>query len=180
MHIRAARVPCAAVIALLIAGAPAFGQQPAPPREPASDSVRALVEEAQQIQYRLARIQEKALERNPDLRAEGDSVQSSIDAAMREADPRLGEKLRRLDDLRSKFVEARRANDMEEARSLLREAQEIQKRVARTHGEVVKRKEIARRMEAFERRMLAAMNDVDPETDRLIARLDEIGSELDS
>ncbi|MFW6201222.1 MAG: hypothetical protein ACOC8B_01470, partial [Gemmatimonadota bacterium] len=101
------------------------------------------------------------------------------EAAMREEDPGLERRLERLQEIRRDFVQAREAEDLERARSLLLEARRIQRRVAATRAEVVEREPLASTMRAFEERMLAAMRRVDPETDALMARLDEIGRELD-
>ncbi|MFW6079917.1 MAG: hypothetical protein ACODAE_09860 [Gemmatimonadota bacterium] len=181
MDKRKAVAHAAVVVAVAIAG-PANAQRPAPPDPDAgsSDSVRALVEEARQIQRRLAGIQEEALEENAALKQEGDSVQASIEAAMREEDPGLERRLERLREIRRDFVRAREAEDIERARSLLLEARRIHRRVATTRAEVVEREPLASAMRAFEERMVAAMRRVDPETDALMARLDEIGREIDA
>ena len=177
MNIRPARIAAVTAAATLLMGVPVSAQQPAPrPRVP--DSVRALVQEAQQIQRRLAEIQQTALEQNPELEEQGKAVDESIKAAMRDVDPKIDQRIERLNQVKSEFAEARSANDTAKARSLLREAQQIQKRIAATRSEVVQREAIEEEMTAFREDMLAAMRKVDPKTDDLIARLEEITNRL--
>lgn len=144
-------------------------QRPALP-----DSVQRLLAEFQQVQQRLGAIQEKALEANPVLAERQDSVRDVVESVMVEMNPALEARIDRLDEIEDSATVAREASDTARVMELLGEARQIQSNLQQSQTRAMQRDSVAREVQGFRERLLTAMREVDPETDRLLKRLREV------
>lgn len=167
-----------AAVLTLFAAAPALAQQPAQPQM--SDSAQALMMEMQQVQQKLAQIQQKALEQSPALQQQRESLKQTVEDAMREDNPQIDQKLDRMQELRSDLQAAQQAEDGQQVQQLMTEARQIQQEVQQAQAQAMEREDIAEELDAFQDRMIEEMKKVDPETEQLLARMEELAAALQS
>ncbi len=152
-------------------------QEPTPvPPQPAGET-QSLIAEIQQIQARLASVQEQALQ-DSDIRAEQKALGVEVRSAMEQIDPTVGEQITRMEQLAAEAEAAQAAGDQARILQLTGEAQEIQQRLAEAQVQAMQRPELAARVEAFQARLQGRMIEIEPEAEALIRRFGELQRRL--
>lgn len=171
------------VLALALAGAGVAGAQQATERPQAmaetpqvDAEARALIADLQQLQQRLIGLQQQALETNPELQEQAEQYRDELLAAMREEGFDPIQSLNHI-ELIQQQLRNKELNEQERV-GLLTEAQEAQEQVELAEAAALEQEEVAAAREEFMDAMLAAMRDIEPQTDELIERLDEKTSQL--
>jgi uncharacterized phage infection (PIP) family protein YhgE len=158
---------------------PAPQAQQAPAMSPAlQDTLRTLLVEAQQIQQRLANLQQQAIEANDALSAERDSIEQQIEATVVATDSQAAGRIARLKELEVQFDSARAAQDTAKLQSVVAEAQTLNQQVQQARMAAMQQDSIANRIDAFREKLLAGMRKIEPRTDSLIARVEAIAARL--
>lgn len=129
--------------------------------------------EAQQIQARLQEIQARALQ-DPALQAAQDSVGTEITATMERVDPTFKAQAERATALRAEVAAAQQAGDNAKLNQLAAEAEQLQQGFASARQRAMQDPQLAERIQAFQQRIVARMVEVEPETQTLLARLQEL------
>ncbi len=157
--------------------APAPQAEPAPAMSPAlQDTLRTLLVEAQQIQQRLAELQQQAITANQELSAERDSIETEIEASVVATDSQAAGRLARLKELETQFDSARAAQDTAKLQSVVMEAQALNQQVQQARLAAMQQDSIAARIGAFREKLLDGMRKIEPRTDSLIARVEAIAA----
>jgi hypothetical protein len=171
------------VLALALAGAGVVGaQQTAEPPPAAAEmpqqeaAARALIADLQQLQQRLINLQQQALENSPELQDQAEDYRNELLAAMRQEGFDPMQSLSHI-ELIQQQLESSDLNEQERL-GLLAEAQEEQEQLELAEQAALEQEEVAAAREAFMDAMLAAMRDVEPQTDELIEQLDEKTAQL--
>jgi hypothetical protein len=159
----------------LAAAAPAFGQQ-----QPADEDTQQILAELQQIRQQLERIEVQALESDEALQQRQEEVQDLVIETMLEIDPDMEAKFERMESLQAEFQAAQEAEDMERIQALMAEAQELQQGFMEAQARAMERPNVVRAIEGFRDDLIAKMHEVEPETERLIARAEELAAKLQS
>lgn len=135
----------------------------------------ALMGEAQELQQQLAPIQEEAMQ-DEALAAQLQELQERVQAAMRDENPEL---LERMDELEADFMAAQESGDQERVQEVGMEAQTVQSELQALQSAVLEDPELSASVQAFEDAQRERMIEIDPEAGELIDRLDEIFEELE-
>lgn len=134
----------------------------------------ALMGEAQELQQQLAPIQEEAMQ-DEALAAQLQDLQERVQAAMRDENPEL---LERMDELEADFMAAQESGDQERVQEVGMEAQAVQGELQALQSAVLEDPELSASVQAFEDAQRERMIEIDPEAGELIDRLDEIFEQL--
>jgi len=129
--------------------------------------------EAQQIQSRLQEIQARALQ-DPALVAAQDSIGTELVATMERVDPSYKAQAERAETLKSEVAAAQEAKDNAKLNQLAAEATQLQQGLAAARERAMQDPQMAARIKAFQERIVAKMVEVDPETQTLLGRLQEM------
>jgi hypothetical protein len=138
-------------------------QQELPPQ------VQGWLIEMQQIETRLAPIQEEALD-DPQIQQQQEAVVQAVRTAMIEADPSMAQIIDRMEALIVEARAAQEAGDQERIIAVAAEAEEIQPAFARAQAEALEQPEVASRLDRFQENLHARMAQIDPEAPTLLAR----------
>lgn len=178
----------AAIALTLVAVVPARAQDsaqvepaPVPPQSAAQavpDTVRQLIMELRQAQRELTAIRRKAFEQNPELRQRRQALQEEIRAAMIEINPEIEQTLQRMEELKKQFKKARKNRNMAKLQSLLGEARKLQRKVQKAQAKALRREAVSKDIQTFEDRVMVAMKKVDPQTQTLLERVNELMEKL--
>jgi hypothetical protein len=163
----------ATLIALALANA-ALAQmgQPRGAQQPG-----ALEQEFLQLQGRLQRAQQKAMENNPALQEQADAMEDLVTEKMREAGYDPGAIMETLLAAQGQ-VQDERLSDAQRREILeSREVREAQQQLQEAQQVVMQDPEVVEAQRSFEEDMMDAMRREEPETDRMIERLQEIQRE---
>ncbi len=159
----------------LVIPATLIAQEPVPQQQPELDpELEALVTEMQEIQQRLAPIQQQAMQ-DPELMAQYQQVQEQVEGAMREEDPTL---FTRVEELQEGMQAAQEAGDEEQLQTLAMQAQGIQQEIQTVQEAAISRPDVRQSVEAFEGASRAKMVEIDPEADTLLERAEELQVKL--
>lgn len=168
--LRVALVAAAAVVpAHLSAQQPGT---PAPAQAPAPTAANPQAE-IQQIQTRLHDLQTRVLA-EPAFRAAQDSVGNALTATMERVDPNYKAAAARAITLKQDVAAATAAKDNAKLNQLAAEAGQLQQTFASARERAMQDPEMQGRIKAFQQRIVARMNEVDPQTQQLLARLQEL------
>jgi hypothetical protein len=160
-------VALAAVVAVPSAGwAQQESGQPSP-------EVQQLLVERQQLQIRLAEIQDEALE-DEALQGQQDAVSNAVRNAMIEADPSMAQKLDRLEAMMQEARAAQASGDMERITALTAEAQTLQPEIRQAQAAALARPEIEEQVDAFQLALRTRMSEIDAEAPALMERLEAV------
>lgn len=170
----------AALVAALMVPAALAAQTPRPvsaraaaPQGANAANARAWMAELRQIQERLQAAHNRVMQ-DPQLRQAQESLFHEVKVAMQRADPGLDALARRVDSMQAEAAAAVQRGDRARVQQLNTELVPIQQRFMRAQQAVMRQPAIQQRAAALEQRLHARMLQVEPETDRLLAR----GSEL--
>jgi hypothetical protein len=160
-------VALAAVVAVPSAGwAQQESGQPSP-------EVQQLLVERQELQVRLAEIQDEALE-DEALQDQQDAVSAAVRNAMIESDPSMEQKLGRLEAMMQEARAAQVAGDTERISALTAEAQTLQPEIRRAQAAALALPEIEEQVEAFQLALRTRMSQIDAEAPALMERLEAV------
>lgn len=128
-----------------------------------------LMTELQSIQAELESIRQQAMQ-SPALQAERDSLASQLETEMEELDPETAQMRERQQEIVTEAEAARAAGEEETVQELAVENREIQASLQETQQAAMEAPAMSAALDSFRQGMIAAMNDVDPRTDSLVAR----------
>lgn len=149
---------------------------PAQPEVP--DTVRVLYGEIQELQQRLESIQMEAFEQHPALDTQRQEVEQFVTDAMVGADPDVEEQMERLPRLQQELVAAQQAQDTAKLREVVMEGRQIQGELTRIRDATMQQEDVQERVNAFRESLLVAMREVDPATDQVVGRIEEMARKL--
>jgi predicted membrane-bound mannosyltransferase len=149
----------------------------AAPQSAAAASARGWITELQQIQSRLQAAHNRVMQ-DPQVREAQESLFRDVKTAMQRADPGLDALARRVESMQAEAAAAVQRGDRARVQQLNAELVPIQQRFMRAQQTVMRQPGIAQRSTALEQRMHARMLQVEPETDRLLARGRELQGRL--
>jgi chromosome segregation ATPase len=152
----------------------AGGSTPAPEQDnPFDDPQTTLVSEYQQIQRRLGEIQRQAMQ-DSTLMASYKVLQDQIEAEMHNIDPDLTDKRDKLASLQEDMSQARQSGDQEAMLRINEEGSALQEELEELEMGVIDGEALSEEVQAFRDEIEAKMQEIDPETEQLIARAREI------
>ena len=125
--------------------------------------------ELQQIQARIAGIQQRAMQD-----AEVQAAAAAINAAMEAADPEYKTLAARAVSIRADVEAARAAADNAKLNALAAEAQTLQASVAAARGRANANADVQAKTTAYRTVLFKKMNEIDAETQKLVTRLGEL------
>lgn len=142
-----------------------------------SPEVREWIEEIQQIQARLAPVQDQAMQ-DPGLQQERQQVADAVKQAMITADPGIAQRMARLEAIVGEAQKAQETGDGERLAALVAEARGIQEPLARAQAAALDRPEIEARVTAFRGRLRARMVQIEPSSEALLNRLEALDRQV--
>jgi hypothetical protein len=160
--------PSLLALALLAAPAALVAQE-----APAETTQQPAQTEQQQIQARLQQIQARALQ-DPALQAAQDSIGDQLTATMERVDPTFKAQAARAEALKAEVAAAQQAGDNAKLNQLAAEAGQLQQGFATARERALQDPQMAERIQGFQQRIVAKMAELDPETQTLLARLQEL------
>jgi hypothetical protein len=161
------------LFALALAAAPAaLAAQQTPAAPPAQPQAPAQTE-MQQIQARLQQIQARALQ-DAGLKAAQDSIGTEMTATMERVDPTYRAQAARAEALKAEVTAAQAAKDNAKLNQLAAEATQLQQGFASARQRAMQDAAMAARIKSFQERIVAKMAELEPETQTLLARLQEL------
>jgi hypothetical protein len=146
--------------------------------QPAPDSVQAMVAEYQEKARRYTDIYNQAFAANSQLQTREAEINEMIMAALIATHPQAEEQMARLDAIETEAFSAQQAQDMVKLGELITEANNLQSGLRAAQEIVLQRDDVKTRIESFEADLLVAMVAIDPETNSLRTRLDELSAVL--
>lgn len=174
---RTTMAPLAASAMLLVpAGLAAQQEQMPPPDFP--PEVQEWIQEIEQIQTRLAPIQQEALQ-DEEIQAQQQTLGAEVEEAMEAIDPEIAVLGDRMEELSVEAQAAQEAGEMEELQGLAQEANQIQQRVQMVQAQALEQPELAAKVEAFQENLQAKMIETDPEAEELLERFEELASRIE-
>jgi hypothetical protein len=167
------RIALAAFAALALPVAASAQQaQPAAPA-PAPAPAAPAQDETARIQQRLQEIQQRAMA-DPALQAEAQAFSRDVLAAMGRIDPTVPQKTARASALRQEVAAAQQAGDNARLNQLAQEAQQLQAFFSSMRERAMADSQVVVKQQAFKERVIEVMKRVDPQTETLLARLQEL------
>jgi hypothetical protein len=137
----------------------------------------ALEQEFLQLQQRLAQAQQKAIENNPGLQDKAGEMEDLVTEKMRAAGYDPGGIMETLLVAQGKLQDERLTEAERRAVLESREVREAQQQLQQAQEAVMKDPEVIAAQKTLEDEMMAAMRKEEPETDRIIERLEAIQRE---
>lgn len=169
-HLRVALVAAAVIVPAHLSAQQTGTPAPAPVQAPAATDPQA---EIQQIQTRLRDLQVRVLA-EPVFKAAQDSVGDALTATMERLDPNYKAAAARTITLKQDVAAAQAARDNAKLTQLATEAGQLQQTFATDRERAMQDPEMQTRIKAFQQRILTRMNEIDPQTQQLLARLQEL------
>ena len=174
MTIRLTRAAAMAAALTLPAALQAQGARPVDARATipgalAETSARAMFVELQQIQARLQAAHNRVMQ-DAGVRGQQEAFMRDVKAAMLRVDPGLDALATRVEGMRGQAEAAQRGGDRQTLQRLNGELVTIQQRFARAQQQVMRQPAMTHRAQQLEQTLHARMLQVEPETDRLLAR----------
>lgn len=149
------------------------------PADSARESVINWYGELQSISSHLQRVHDRALQ-DASLARARDQLMVAVQRAMDAADPDLPRLAARVDRMPAEVAAARRRGESDRIAALERELAQIQARFMRVRTAVLRQPEIARQAHAYEERLRQRMIALEPLTENLLSRSDELQRLLQS
>ena len=172
----------ATILALSLA-VPAFAQQPGgapmmsggqggPPPE-----VQQKLMQYQTLRQKLDEIRFNTLKKK-DVKKRADALKKIIDAAMEKKTPGISKDIKKFDKLNEKFNAAHEKGDKDAANKLIPELKALQTTLTEAHGKIRGDANIEKKAGEFQKYLIAEMQKVDPNTEKLFAETDKLAAEL--
>ncbi len=159
------------LFALALAAAPAALSAQGTPAAPQPQAPAQA--EMQQIQARLQQIQARALQ-DAALKAAQDSIGTEMTATMERLDPTFRAQAARAEALKAEVTAAQAAKDNAKLNQLAAEATQLQQGFASARQRAMQDAAMAARIKSFQERIVAKMAELEPETQTLLTRLQEL------
>jgi hypothetical protein len=168
-----------AVPAMLVAQAtrPAGARAPATPSAAASAETRGWMDELQRISARLQAAHNRAMQ-DAQLRAQQEALMRDAKNAMLRTDPGLDAAADRVKAMEAEALTAQQRGDRARLMTLRNELAQIQRRFVAAQNSAMQQPAIAQRARAFETQLRARMLQVEPQTDQLLERANELRNRL--
>jgi len=129
--------------------------------------------ELEQIQARLGELQKKALQ-DPALQAANQEVSALLVATMERLDPSYKANVARAASLRADVAAAQEAKDNAKLHELAAEAQQLQSSFAAAREQALTDEAVIAKTTELRDKLFAKMVEIDPEAEKLAARLQEL------
>jgi hypothetical protein len=139
------------------------------PASSAEASARAMFMELQQIQGRLQAAHNRVMQ-DAGVRGQQEAFMRDVRAAMLRVDPGLEALAARVDAMRGQAEAAQRGGDRQTLQRLNGELITIQQRFIHAQQQAMRQPAMMQRAQQLEQTLHARMMQVEPETDRLLAR----------
>jgi hypothetical protein len=139
------------------------------PASSAEGSARAMFVELQQIQARLQVVHNRVMQ-DAGLRGQQEAFMRDVKTAMLRVDPGLDALATRVEGMRDQAEAAQRGGDRAQLQRLNGELVTIQQRFMRAQQQVMRQPAMMQRAQQLEQTLHSRMLQVEPETDRLLAR----------
>lgn len=136
-----------------------------------------MMTEMRQLQKRLSSIQKQAMQDSA-LQSQMQEVQALIDSTIRAMSPQAAQQMERLDSIRGQLQAAQSQGDTARLRSLIMEAQKLQKALQKVQSKAMKQEDVAAAIKSFQNALREQMRQVDPTADSLIDRADSLQSQM--
>lgn len=136
-----------------------------------------MIAELQEVQAALQPIHQQAMQ-DPEVQALQQSLSADIRDKMTELAPSTPDRMARLQALMQQGQAAQAEQDQAALAEIATEARAIEQELQAAQVEALQSPEIAPRVEAFEAELLEKMQEIDPETDALIERAQELDAKL--
>lgn len=136
-----------------------------------------MIAELQEVQAALQPIHQQAIQ-DPEVQALQQSLSADIRDKMTELAPSTPDRMARLQALMQQGQAAQAEQDQAALAEIATEARAIEQELQATQVEALQSPEIAPRVAAFEAELLEKMQEIDPQTDALIERAEELDAEL--
>lgn len=166
------RAAAAAVLGLAVVAAPALAQV-----SPEDEARQRMLQEFQEIQMQLEQIEQQALQ-DPELQQQRMQLQELVVEAIHREDPEAEQKMERMEELQDELHEAQEAGEQAEVQALVNELTQIQGSLEEARIRVMQDSQVQREAEEFRQALVAEMREIDPQTDQLLERLEELQMEL--
>ncbi|QIT57176.1 hypothetical protein HC341_07840 [Aquisalimonas sp. 2447] len=132
--------------------------------------------ELQQIQQRLAEVQQQALEDNPGLEAQRDELEDLVVRKMEEAGYDPDSSMETLENVQGQIQDESLSD--EERQQMLQEAQQAQQDLQEAQQVAMQDDEVVEAQQAFQDDLMDAMRDIEPDTDEMIEDFQRIQEEM--
>lgn len=143
----------------------------------AQDAPPAVAEmTVEQVQARLQAIQQRALQ-EPEMQAKQAAVGEEVVATMHRVEPTFTENAARAEAMQADIAAAQEASDNERLHALNAEAQQLQQAFAAARALAMQDGALQATIQAFQGEVVAKMREMDPDTDALLARLNELNGQ---
>lgn len=132
--------------------------------------------ELQQIQQRLAEVQQAALENNPGLQQQREELEDLVIRKMEEAGYDPDSSMETLESVQAGMQDESLSD--QERQQMLQEAQQAQQDLQEAQQVAMQDDEVVEAQQAFQNDLMEAMRAEDPETDELIEEFQQIQQEM--
>lgn len=136
-----------------------------------------MMAEMRQLQKRLSSIQQQAMQDSA-LQAQMQDVQALIDSTIRAMSPQAAQQMEQLDSIRGQLQAAQSQGDTARLRSLIMEAQKLQKALQKVQSRAMQQEDVAAAIKSFQNALREQMRQVDPAADSLIERADSLQRQM--
>jgi predicted naringenin-chalcone synthase len=133
-------------------------------------------DETAQIQSRLQQIQQRALQQ-PALQEAQQALGEELVATMARVEPTFTPNSERAEAMQADIAAAQEAGDNERLRALAAESEVLERAFAAARERAMQDEAFQERMQTFRQQVVAAMIELDSETETLLARLNELRSQ---
>jgi hypothetical protein len=154
-------------------GAAAQEAQPQPQAPASAAAPAAPQNEVQQIQQRIAALQQQAMQ-DPSVKTAEATFEAELLAAMTAADPAVTQKAARAEAMKQEVEAARQAGDNARLQALATEAQQLQAYFNPLRQRVLQQPDIQQKRQAFLAVVFEKMTQLDPQAPTLVQRLQEL------
>ena len=160
------------------ARAQATGPQVMPPGAggPQAEMQKKMAE-LEQLKTKLDGIRDEAM-KDPALKKKRDALESKLDAAMKAEDPEALKKKAEYEKLVGQFEAAQASGDRAKASQLAPQLQQLGQSLQATQQKVMQDDAVAKAVSEFQDAMIAQMKEVNPNTEKMLARAETIAKEL--
>jgi hypothetical protein len=130
-------------------------------------------DETAQIQARLQQIQQRALQ-EPELQQAQQELGQELVTTMGRVSPDFAAHSARAEAMTAEIAAAQEAGDNERLHELAAESERLQAAFGEARAQAMQDEGFQTRMQEFQQRIVARMTEIEPETETLLARLNEL------
>lgn len=133
--------------------------------------------ELEQLKTKLDDIRDQAM-KDPALKKKREALESKLDAAMKAEDPEALKKKAEYEQLVGQLEAAQASGDREKLSQLAPRLQQLGQSLQATQQKVMQNEAVAEAVSSFQEAMIAQMKEVNPDTEKMLARAEGIAKEL--